>query len=110
MLPCFLGIKNSVKNLIVGENSLTIHAEINALEKIMSHNKNHKKLNLLVIRTTTNGKLCSSRPCYHCLERLESSNIKIKNVYYSTSDNIICKEKFSKMKESFLTYISRANR
>lgn len=64
------------------------------------------KYDLLVIKISHTKRLKESRPCYHCLRKLERSGIKIQNVYYSTRDSIIMKEKFSEMRESENTVYS----
>lgn len=101
-------------NCIIGENKLSnkckfiksTHAEIDALNKFINkidQSDKKKRYDLLVLRLSKTGKLGESRPCYHCLEKLEKSNINIHNVYYSTKDGAIEKEKFNTMKESAKT-------
>lgn len=83
-----------------GKSCLSIHAEANALLNFYGKNlqfdnyKNKwclncpsKKLNLLVIRINKKNELCNSRPCYHCLKMMQSTNIK--KVYYSIDNEII---------------------
>jgi hypothetical protein len=54
------------------------------------------KIDLLVIRTNKNGRLCESAPCYHCSKELaQNSFIKIDKLYFSRSDNTITCVKFS---------------
>lgn len=77
----------------------SIHAEhvaLNDLRDKLNHskiNKNKKiKVDLVVISTTKTGVLASSKPCYHCLCRINQSieqlNIKIKNIHYSNEGKI----------------------
>lgn len=96
--------------LVIGENKysnnnsfiMSTHAEIDALNKLKTKknvNIKNNKFDLVVIRLSRTGKLGESRPCFHCLEKLENSNVKIRNVYYSSNDTIV-KEKFNIMKDS----------
>ena len=55
---------------------------------------------MIVIRVSRTGKLGESRPCFHCLEKLEKSDVNIQNVYYSTKEGVIEKEKLKSMKDS----------
>lgn len=76
------------------------HAEMDALSKVINGVKSgrikNKKMNLIVIRTSNNSKLCSSAPCYHCTIALANNKyVKIKKLYYSTCDNNIICIKFS---------------
>jgi len=106
--------------IAVGENNrnnpwntmLSIHAEIDALNKLMSKKNNLKRTSydLIVIRLSKTGKLGESRPCYHCLQKLENSGLKIKNVYYSTRGGNLEKERFKYMKESHKTTYSSGYR
>lgn len=84
------------------------HAEISAINKIKTYKNVPKALDLLVVQITKAGKLSNSRPCYDCICALEAecSNIIIRNVYYSTPDGTIAKEKLKDMKNSPLTYVS----
>jgi len=85
-------------------NTPSLHAEMDAFNKLKPYYAN-KQLDLMVVRISNSGELCSSRPCYHCLRTLHLSNINIKNVYYS-NEGEIHKEKFSTMIESNNTCIS----
>ncbi len=92
-------------NTIIGENSfrylngcnkVSIHAEMDALNKLFILKKMRRvkktKMDLVVIRINRNGKLCESAPCYHCTQELLKNNlIVIDKLYYSTVyGNIIC--------------------
>jgi len=64
-------------------------------------------VDLLVIRVSKTGKLGNSRPCKHCLLHLsQNKDVKVRNVYYSTRDTTIVREKFNTMLESDKTYVS----
>ncbi len=79
------------------------HAEEDAITRFMQLNHvrgkrtKGKSYNLLVIRMTRCGKFCSSRPCYHCIQKLIESGLNIKYIFYSDNDNSIKKEKFRDM-------------
>src|SRR5439155_24929291 len=91
----FFGIKNeNLKWLTIGvshliQNSMSVHAEMDAITKMNKYLKvmsTKEKLNLLVVRLTKTGVICESRPCYHCLVRLQKYCDNINYIYYSTSD------------------------
>lgn len=111
----FMNIKNN--NIIIGENTyntitkISTHAEMNALSKIEKYNNyktigQRQKYDILVIRIGKTGKLGISRPCYHCINSLQNSNVKIRNVFYSTKTGKIVKEKLSEMNDQSFTHIS----
>ena len=93
------------QKLIHGTNDLhptgftrSTHAEIVALKKLLKWRNKPKQLDLVVIRCSKSGVLGESRPCYHCLERLmKEHKIVIRNVYYSTYNKEIQKERFAEM-------------
>lgn len=106
-----------VKKVAYGVNSNTNfhcmpsrHAEMDALNKIKNKRELPRYVDIFVIRLAKNGTLGESRPCFHCLEALEKSRLRIKYVYYSNNDGLIIKEKFNTMKESPLTYVSSGMR
>ncbi len=108
------GGNGSGKKVVIGRsntisqyNTPTTHAEIDAINKT-PHYYLKRGINLCVFSFTTDGKLRSSRPCFHCLQTLSRYNIRY--VYYSTEDGDIQKEKFDKMIESELTTISSGMR
>ncbi len=90
---------------------VSTHAEIDALNKLYDRSSDKRKIarikyNMLVIKVGKSGKLCSSRPCKNCLTTLMKSNINIQHVYYSTKEGSIERERFIKMLNSPLTYVS----
>jgi hypothetical protein len=46
---------------------------------------------IVVIRCGKDGSLKNSRPCNHCLDMMEK--YRIKNIFYSTDDGSVLKEK-----------------
>jgi pyrimidine deaminase RibD-like protein len=92
------------------KNAKSTHAEINALHKLNKKTKQLRYIDLLVIRLSKTNKLGESRPCYHCLNKLQHSGLNIRYVYYSTSSENIIREKFNYMIDSEKTYISSGNR
>ena len=105
------------KKLAIGTNSNikfgfmpSTHAEVDAIGKIKNKKNKPKKLDIVVIRLTKTGALSESRPCYHCLCFMEKCSLDIRNVYYSTSDGTIAKEKLSDMKSNPITCVSSGMR
>lgn len=103
------------ENQIVGRSAhffMSTHAEIDALNKLKSKKfvSTKNRFDLMVIRISKTGILGESRPCFHCLETLENSGIKIHNVYYSTKNGTLAKERFSAMKKSEKTVYSSGYR
>ena len=109
------GPKVAGKKVAIGKNNLTpqystptMHAEMDAYLKLQNYYKSFD-LDMVVVRFTKEGKLCQSRPCYHCIKTLLESGLSIKNVYYSRDDEMH-KEKFCDMLNSQLTKISSGMR
>lgn len=69
-------------------NSREFHAEARAIEiaKILRYKTN---LTLISIAITKGGKLKLGKPCIKCQQKI--SRAKIKNVYYSTKEQMIVK-------------------
>lgn len=86
------------------------HAEMDVLNKVKNKKNMPKKIDLMVIRLTKTGLLTESRPCYHCLCFMEKCTLDIRDVYYSTSEGTIVKEKLSDMKSNPVTCISSGMR
>jgi hypothetical protein len=121
IMPLFLSEIKLVggKKLVIASNFVikggalpSIHAEHNALMKLIRLNRYRRminrcdKLDLVVIRFSKCGTLGESRPCKDCLTRLTNSDININNVYYSNSSGELVMEKFSNMFDSELTKYS----
>ena len=88
----------------------SVHAEVAVLKHshMLRSERKSKYLNLLVIRLSKSGYIGNSKPCFHCVQHLLNTNIKIKYVYYSTACGTIVRDKLSNLILS--TYISSANR
>jgi deoxycytidylate deaminase len=96
------GKNNVLNSLSIGYNhtrcyniNCTVHAEVNAVDKLKPRNRNKKlyEVNIMVIRVNNSGALCSSKPCENCLNYMRTVSVKkgykIKKIYYSTSDRTI---------------------
>ena len=94
--------KNNILNYAIGYNNMrcyqhkcTIHAEVDAINKLTPLRNNNKlcKVNLMVIRVNPSGNLTSSMPCANCTNYMKTVEVKkgykIKNVFYSTVDGKI---------------------
>ena len=106
--------RHTDRESIVGSNysisDYSIHAEVDALNKITRKADKSDIYNLLVVRFTKNNKIGESRPCMYCLLKLaQSKYVKIKYVYYSTSDGTINRENFSDMLDA-KKHISKGHR
>ncbi len=88
----------------------SLHAEMDAYSKIKGFKGITKKVDLFVIRITKGGNLAESRPCFHCIDYLSRSKLKIQDVYYSTSDGTIVSETFSDMVLSGTKYVTSGYR
>ncbi len=84
----------------------SLHAEIDAYNKIKNFKHMPKKIDLFVIRITKGGNLAESRPCYHCIDILSKSRLNIRNVYYSTSYGTIVCETFENLRLNSKKYIT----
>lgn len=96
------GIKDGRNKLSFGENYKqngrpSVHAEHDALLKLMRNRNKPRQVDLYVIRLSKWGVLGNSRPCYNCIMRMMMCDIKINTVYYSNENGEIVNEKFSTM-------------
>ncbi len=96
------GTNHSVKNHL----DPSTHAEIDALNKVITWKNRPKKMDLFVIRVSATGILGESRPCFHCLKKIMLSGVNIIYVYYSKSDGTIVREKMRDMFNSGIVHIS----
>lgn len=83
-----------------GNNKLSTHAEMHALQKLNNLIRIKKckkqKMDLVVIRVNKSGNLCESAPCYHCTKELSKSpTVSINKLYFSRSNGTITCIKFS---------------
>ena len=100
--------KTKEQTTIIGESKikkpLSVHAEEDGLYKLKKIYKSKKKilsLDLLVFRIFHNKTLHYSRPCYHCIRKLEKSLfIKIRNVYYTAEHGILKCETLNQLIDS----------
>ncbi len=112
MIGDVIGIVFYGENHIIEHPSLaTVHAECDAINKLIKSPLKYKKLDLLVIRQTQNGVIGESRPCNNCLKKIkfivQHKGIKIKYILYSTKDGTIVKEKLTDMLESDIVHTSK---
>ena len=62
----------------------SLHAEIQALNKIKYLDIDFSRVEVYVYREFKNGKPALARPCVSCMEFIK--DLGIKNIYYSTPD------------------------
>ena len=95
------------------KNSPSIHAEINAISNLPYIKKTKKKsnINILVIRTSHNGKINMSKPCLNCIRLMQilpqNKGYIIKNIYYSDENGNIIKTNLNKITNDKDIHISR---
>lgn len=83
----------------------TIHAEENAIRKLptLPRKSRLKKVDILVIRTTKQGRLGCSRPCMNCLMTMNNwlpeKGYSVGTVYFSEDDGEISHMSFRRMFE-----------
>jgi hypothetical protein len=74
-----------------------IHAECDAIKKLIPLRKKKRleSINILVVRLSVKNRLQSSKPCINCINTMKTLPLKlgykIKNVYYSNSNEEIIK-------------------
>jgi len=100
------------ENMIRGKNS--IHAEEDAVNRI-PYKKDGKiqKVSLLVLRVTRSGDYTMSKPCLHCIKKMNTlinKNYKISNVYYTNNDGIFVKSSLNRLNSDPDKHISKWNR
>lgn len=66
-------------NIFTKQNS-SLHAEVDALRKIMG-NTTAKKTSLFVYRELKNGNIAISKPCEYCMTMIEA--LKVKKIVYT---------------------------
>ena len=93
-------------------NRHPIHAEIDACHKLKPRkNKKTKRILILVFRLSKTNIVGESRPCLHCLMKMniiaQKKGYKIHDIIYSTSNKTLVKERFIKLrheKKQHITY------
>ena len=95
------------KVIFYGENhnrgsGRSCHAELDAIKKF--NNRVIKRFDLLVLCITNSGKLRNSKPCSHCLIRIQKlCGCRIRNILYSTNEDLVVSQKFSKLENHHIT-------
>lgn len=78
-------------------NGTSLHAEVDAVNKLKPNNKSQqKKINLIVLRTNNKGdRFMMAHSCQPCLNymknELEKKNYKVHNAWYSNEDGLFTK-------------------
>ncbi len=91
-------------------NNFTVHAEHDCINKLPTLKNKVKKVCLLAVRITKANKITMSKPCMHCIEKMNQANskgYKIDTVYYSTTDSRIEKCSLNKLNKEPIKHISR---
>jgi cytidine deaminase len=94
----------------------SIHAEVNAIMKLppLPRKKNLKKIDILVIRTSSTGKLGISKPCGKCLIDMYILPPKrgyiVKNIFYTDTDGNIINTTLKRLINSNNYHISQYHR
>jgi len=103
--------------LSFGVNDEKVHSEVSAvskLRKLPDRLKNPKKIDIIVLRVTSTGKLGMSKPCKHCIFALSSIPLKlgykIDDVYYSNDGGTITKTTMTHLLKEDNPHVSRGNR
>ena len=107
--------KNEI--LSFGVNDEKVHSEVSAiskLKKLKDRLKNPKKIDIIVLRVSSTGKLGMSKPCKHCIFALSSIPLKlgykIDDVYYSNDTGTISKTTMTHLLKEDNPHVSRGNR
>lgn len=78
---------------------------MSAIKKFVKINKKKKTVDIIIIRINKNGVLKNSKPCVKCLNIMQkSTNMKIKNIYYSNKEGEIIKTKLNVLLSQDLHY------
>ena len=108
---------NKDKILSFGVNDEKVHSEVSAvskLRKLPDRLKNPKKIDIIVLRVSSTGKLGMSKPCKHCIFALSSIPLKlgykIDDVYYSNEIGTITKTTMVHLLMEDDPHVSRGNR
>jgi len=104
--------------LSYGENHIrgktSIHAEADAINKLpFKKDGRLLKVSLLVLRVTKTGKYTMSKPCMHCIQKMNDTvlrNYKISSVYYTNKEGEIEKCSLRHLTDEPDKHISKWNR
>lgn len=93
----------------------TRHAEIDAMLKLPRIRRRSRliPISLVVIRVNKFGEMKNSKPCRHCLMRLQnlySFGYNLCNIYYSNENGEIIKRKYVDLLKGEDQHISRGNK
>ena len=115
-VACVLQNKHCLNNadvLSYGVNITTgIHAEHDAIRKLMPLKRNKKlvPIHLLVIRISGKNKLQSSKPCVSCIKVIHNLpkqlGYSIKHIYYSDNNGEIIKSNLSKLGKDEMPHLT----
>ena len=91
-----------------------VHAEINAINNLITLDANKKrlvKIDILVIRTSNTGKIGMSKACIKCIINLSQIPQKkgyiLKNIFYSDTNGLIIKTNLKTLIETKNFHITR---
>jgi cytidine deaminase len=93
--------KNNINTQFVGRNiprprsKIVLHSEVSAMKQLNMKSLYGKTINMLVIRSNNEGKLCSSQPCASCISYMtrmtKKYKFKIGTIHYSNNGGTITK-------------------
>ncbi len=113
MIRVFKPLSYGINTYDTGGGANTTHAEANAIINLPSRPKKRhlKKIDILVIKTSINGKIGISKPCVRCLIDMsilpQKKGYIIKNILYSDRDGNIIYTTLKKLLESNDYHMSR---
>jgi len=85
------------------KSNYTIHAEIDALNKLptLKNKEKKEKINMLVCRFSKGFKLGNSKPCFSCVKKMcidfPKKGYILQKIYYSNDDGTIEKTTLTKL-------------
>lgn len=94
----------------MNDHQYGVHAEHDAINRLkpLARNKRLRIVHLLVIRLSKNNKIQMSKPCANCIHLIKTLPVKkgykIKNIYYSDSNENIVKTNINKLEKEELHY------
>jgi len=84
----------------------SLHAECDAIKHLPPRKRSHKNkiINLVVIRTSINGKISISKPCVICMSYLctmpQKKGYQINKIFYSTENGEIVENTIDELKQN----------